>query len=120
MKVPSPTPRLISRPVLYAAVLASITLLAQPARSDDRGEISAVLDKYVKALYARDFRAAYEQISSADQRLKDVHSYSRERGEFRDFTLEAARAVAQAINISVVALLIDQERAAAKIKANVP
>lgn len=120
MKVPSPTPRLISRPVLYAAVLASITLLAQPARSDDRGEISAVLDKYVKALYARDFRAAYEQISSADQRLKDVHSYSRERGEFRDFTLEAARAVAQSINISVVALLIDQERAAAKIKANVP
>ena len=75
--------------------------MAQPARADDREEISTVLGKYVKALYARDFRAAYEQISSADQRLKDVHSYSRERGEFRDFTLEAARAVAQSVNVSL-------------------
>ena len=105
---------------LYAIVFALVALLAQPARADDREEISTVLDKYVKALYARDFRAAYEQISSADQRLKDVHSYSRERGEFRDFTLEAARIVAQSINISLVELRIDQERAAVKVKANVP
>ena len=74
----------------------------------------------MKALYARDFRAAYEQISSADQRLKDVHSYSRERGEFRDFILEAARAVAQSVDVSLVELRIDQERAVVKVKANVP
>jgi hypothetical protein len=107
-------------PALLAAVFALVTLLAQVARADDREEISLVLGKYVKALYARDFRAAYEQISRADQRLKDVHSYSRERGEFRDFALEAARAVARSVNISVVELVIDQERAAVKVKANVP
>ena len=107
-------------PALLAAVFALVTLLAQVARADDREEISLVLGKYVKALYARDFRAAYEQISRADQRLKDVHSYSRERGEFRDFALEAARAVAQSVNVSLVELRIDQERAAVKVKANVP
>ena len=105
---------------LYAIVFTLVELLAQPVRADDREEISAVLDKYVKALYARDFRAAYEQISSADQRLKDVHNYSRERGEFRDFTLEAARAVARSVNVSLVELGIDQDRATVKINANVP
>jgi hypothetical protein len=107
-------------PALLAAVFALVTLLAQLARADDREEISLVLGTYVKALYARDFRAAYEQISRADQRLKDVHSYSRERGEFRDFTLEAARAVARSVNVSVVELVIDQERATVKVKASVP
>jgi hypothetical protein len=105
---------------LRAAVLALVALLAQTARADDREAITAVLSTYVKGLYARDFRAAYEQISSADQRLKDVHSYSRERGEYRDFTLQAARAVAQSINVSVLALAIDRGRAAAKVKASVP
>ena len=105
---------------LYAAVIALVALLAQPARADDREEISTALGKYVKALYARDFRTAYEQISSADQRLRDVHSYSRARGEFRDFILEAARAVAQSVSVSLLELVIDQEHAVVKVKANVP
>jgi hypothetical protein len=105
---------------IFASVFALVALLAQPVKAGDREDISIVLDKYVKALYARDFRAAYEQISSADQRLKDVHSYSRERGEFRDFILEAAQAVAQSINVSIVELRLDHDRAAVKIKANVP
>jgi hypothetical protein len=120
MEFLSRTLRQLSRPVLFTAVLASVALLAQTAWCDDRVDIANVLDKYVKALYARDFRAAYEQISSADQRLKDVHNYSRERGEFRDFTLEAARAVAQSIIVSLVELRIDKERAVVKVKANVP
>jgi len=117
--LPLSSRRYLSLP-LSAAVFALVVLLARPASADDREEISALLDKYVKALYARDFRAAYEQISSADQRLKDVHSYSRERGEFRDFLLEAARAVAQSISVSVVELRIERERAAVKVTANVP
>jgi len=105
---------------LRAAVFALVALLAQTARADDREAIAAVLSTYVKALYARDFRAAYEQISSADQRLKDVHSYSRERGEFRDFTLQAARALAQGVRVSVLELAIDQGRAVMKVKTSVP
>jgi cytochrome c oxidase assembly protein CtaG/Cox11 len=120
MELQSRTLRQLSLPVMFTAVLAWVALMAQPAWSDDRVDIANVLDKYLKALYARDFRAAYEQISSADQRLKDVHNYSRERGEFRDFILEAARAVAQSIDVSLVELRVDQERATAKVKANVP
>lgn len=105
---------------LSATVFALVTLLTQTAAARDREEITAVLGAYVKALYARDFRAAYEHIFSADQRLKDVHSYSRERGEFRDFALQAARAVAQSVNVSVLELAIDQGRAVVKIKASVP
>jgi len=112
--------RLYQSRALWAAVFALVALLAQTARADDREAITAVLGAYVKALYARDFRAAYEQISRADQRLKDVHSYSRERGEFRDFALQAAGAVAQSVNVSVLELAIDQGRAVVKIKASVP
>ena len=106
--------------IRFASVIAIVALFAQFVRAGDREDIAIVLDSYVKALYARDFRAAYEQISSADQRLKDVHSYSRERGEFRDFTLEAARAIAQSIKISDIELRFDKDRAAVKVKANVP
>ena len=120
MELQSLSVRRSQSPALWATVFALVALLTQAARADDREEISAVLGAYVKALYARDFRAAYEQTSNADQRLKDVHSYSLERGEFRDFTLEAARAVARSVNVSVVELVIDRGRAAVKVKANVP
>ncbi|MGZ8445098.1 MAG: hypothetical protein ACXWXZ_17010 [Candidatus Binatia bacterium] len=111
--------RLLS-PAMFLGAIMSMALLAEFAKADERQEITTVVESYVKALYARDFRAAYEQISSADQRLKDVHSYNRERGEFRDFTLEAARAVAQSVSVRVVELRVDGERGTAKITANVP
>ncbi|MGZ8495642.1 MAG: hypothetical protein ACXWWP_07045 [Candidatus Binatia bacterium] len=111
--------RLLS-PAMFLGAMVSIALVAEFAKADERQEITTVVESYVKALYARDFRAAYEQISSADQRLKDVHSYNRERGEFRDFTLEAARAVAQSVSVRVVELRVDGERGTAKVTANVP
>jgi hypothetical protein len=108
------------RTPLALTVFALLVFLAQSVGAGEREDIAIVLDKYVKAVYARDFRSAYEQISSADQRLKDVHSYSRERGEYRDFAVEAARSVAQSVNILLAELRIDQERAAVKVKVNVP
>lgn len=110
----------LRRPALLAAVMTLVALFAQPARADDREEIATVLNRYVKALYARDFRAVYEQLSSADRRLKDVHSYSRERGEFRDFTLEAAQALAQSVEVSLLEQRIEQSRAIVKLRAKVP
>ena len=49
-----------------------------------------------------------------------MHSYSRERGAFRDFTLEAARAVAQSVEVNLTEQRIEQDRAVVKVKANVP
>lgn len=110
------------RPSLgYAAVaLALVALFAPIAAADDRADITEVVNKYVRALYARDFRAAYEQLSSADRRLKDVHSYSRERGEYRDFILEAARAVARSVGVDLLELRGQPDHAAIKMKAHVP
>ena len=105
---------------MFLGAMVSMALLAEFAKAAERQEITTVVENYVKALYARDFRAAYEQISSADQRLKDVHSYNRERGEFRDFILEAARALAQSVSVRVVELRVDGERGTAKVTANVP
>jgi hypothetical protein len=116
--------RSLSRRRLWATVLVTAVLilarLAPPARADDRAEIITVLNRYVKALYARDFRAVYEQLSSADQRLKDVHSYSRERGEFRDFTLEVAQALARSVEVNLIAQSVEPARATVKVKVNVP
>jgi len=115
-----PPPRRMRSLASIAVVMAFLPLLAPPASADDRTEIGAVVEKYLKALYARDFRAAYQQISSSDQRLKDVHTYSRERGEFRDFALEVARAVAQDIEVRLLEQRIGQERATVKVKAQLP
>jgi hypothetical protein len=82
---------------ICAAVVTALLLLATQraygaAVYDERAEIAALAGAYVRALYARDFRAAYTYISSQDQRLKDVHSYSRDRGAYSGFTQGAARA----------------------------
>lgn len=120
MKRLHPSPRRLLSSAMFLGTLVSMALLSEFAKADERQEVSTVVENYVKAVYARDFRAAYEQISGADRRLKDVHSYSRERGEFRDFTLEAARAVAQSVEVNLTEQRIEQDRAVVKVKANVP
>ncbi|HEY7219042.1 MAG TPA: cytochrome c oxidase assembly protein [Candidatus Binatia bacterium] len=66
-------------------------------------EPTEVLTKYLKSLYARDFRQAYRFIASEDQRLKSQRDYARERGSFTGFTLEAARKLAGQIELKPVA-----------------
>ena len=120
MKRHHSSPRRFLSLSLFVGAMALVIYFVEFAKADERQEMTAVLERYVKALYGRDFRAAYEQISSADRRLKDVHSYSRERGEFRDFTLEAARVVAQSVEVSLLDQRIEHDRAAVKVKASVP
>jgi len=57
------------------------------------------LARYLKHLYARDFRQAYRLISSEDQRLKLANEYVRERGAFTGIALDAARKLASFIEI---------------------
>ena len=61
-----------------------------------------VLTKYLKFLYARDFRHAYRFIASADHRLKSQKDYVRERGPFSGFALEAARKLSDRIELKPV------------------
>jgi cytochrome c oxidase assembly protein CtaG/Cox11 len=74
-----------------------LTSVPKPDRRTD--EPVQVLSNYLKFLYARDFRHAYRFIAAADQRLKPVNDYARERESFSGFTLEAARKLSGAIEI---------------------
>lgn len=64
-------------------------------RRDDRPV--QILNDYLKFLYARDFRRAYNFISTDDRQFKSQSAYVRERGPFTGFALEAARKLASLI-----------------------
>ena len=97
-------PAFIKRSLLF---LLSIALLATPLllwygaerRSDEPHQ---VLEKYLRVLYARDFRQAYRYISAADRELKSRADYVRERGAFQGLALDAARKLSDLIEIRPV------------------
>jgi len=62
-----------------------------------------VLQEYLKAVYARDYKRAYRFISSEDKKLKKEPVYVRERGPFFGFTSEVAHRLAELIEIQPVA-----------------
>ena len=69
-----------------------------------------MLSQYLRFLYARDFRQAYGFIAAEDQRLKTVNDYVRERGAFTGFALEAARRLADLIEIRLLSQQPDGAR----------
>ena len=79
-----------------------------------------VLSKYLKFLYARDFRRAYRFIATEDQRLKPVNDYVRERGSFSGFTLEAARKLSALIEIRPVSEQPDGNANRVKVDMKLP
>jgi hypothetical protein len=106
--------------MLVPALALSFLSVQSLQAADDRQEIMTVLERYVKAVYARDFRDAYTYISAQDQRLKDVHSYSRDRGSFTAFTLEVSRALASSVELVPIEQRLEQNQATVKVKAKVP
>lgn len=109
--------RVVSYMIVAALWLQSINA-AEPAR--DLGEIHQVLERYLRASYARDFTEAYSYISAADRRLKDERSYVRERAGFGGFALETARQLAGYMETSVLEHRIAGQRAYVKLSAKVP
>jgi hypothetical protein len=86
-------------------VLFTIVVLAAPALlwlskgNPPPSEPVEVLEKYLRFLYARDFRRVYRFISAADRELKTRNEYVRERGSFHGVALEAARKLSHQIAI---------------------
>jgi len=81
---------------------------------------SEVLNRYLKAAYARDFKEAYRFISSQDQRLKDEKRYVRERGAFSGFTLDVAKKLAGFIEATPVEKTISGDRATVQLQLKLP
>jgi len=92
--------------LLTSAILASpLVFWLNHIKSGD--DAIPVLTKYLRFLYARDLRQAYRFISTVDQRLKKQADYVRERGAFTGFALDAARKLAESIEIRPVSQQVD-------------
>jgi hypothetical protein len=106
--------------------LFSIAILAAPAflwvkvERQRSSEPVGVLTKYLKHLYARDFRQAYRFISAADRELKTQKDYVRERGAFNGVALDAARKLSALIKIQPVTQVADGSRTRVKIAMTLP
>lgn len=104
---------------LFLLALPALYLLSGRAEPAGGGPLP-VLEAYLRAGYARDYPAAYRHISSEDRRLKDEKSYSRERGTFGGFTLEAARKLAGYIVITPLEEKASAGRARLRVRFRVP
>lgn len=75
---------------------------------------------YLEAAYARDYRSAYRLVSSEDRKLKSESDYVRERGSFSGFTLDLARALAEAIEIEPLEIRREDGRAWIRARLSLP
>lgn len=113
-----------SRPLLFWVWLAAAAVLGgmAPGRAAvaDQRDAFAALDRYIRAIYARDYHEAYRLISSRDQRSKDRRAYVRDRGAFSGFTLQAARKLASYIEWQAVETRFEEDQARIKVAVRVP
>jgi hypothetical protein len=79
-----------------------------------------VLERYLRASYARDYQEAYKYLSAQDRRLKDERSYVSERGAFSGFTLVVAKKVADFIELRQADKHAEAGHASIKLKVAVP
>jgi hypothetical protein len=115
-------PPLIKKVLLAAGASALLALpvlvwLYTPNLADDP---VPVLSKYLRFLYARDLGQAYRFISTVDQRVKKREDYMRERGAFTGFALDAARKLAELIEIRLASLQMDGARSQVKVALKLP
>jgi hypothetical protein len=80
----------------------------------------SVLERYLKASYARDYKQAYRFISAKDRELKPEAVYVRERGAFNGFTLVAARKLAEGISIKPASITAAEDRTRIKVALKLP
>lgn len=111
----------------FLLALSTAILLALPLlfAINSLGERAAeapvqVLSRYLNFLYARDFHQAYRFISTEDQQLKRQDVYVRERGPFSGFTQEAARKLAELIDLHPVAEQWDGEFNRVRVAMRLP
>jgi hypothetical protein len=95
-------------PKLLAVILGCglLTLppfyLLQAERRVSETEPQRVVQAYLKAAYAHDFKKAYGLISSQDRQQKNENMYLREKGPFSGFSLDVARKLANLIEARAI------------------
>ena len=69
-----------------------------------------VVKTYLRAVFARDYRTAYQWISREDQKLKSRNVYVREKGAFTGAALEVTRALASLIRFDDFKTVLEGDR----------
>lgn len=117
-------PQFIKKCLLFfiTVVLLALPLLLGLKAADRKHDEKPVqvLSEYLKFLYARDFRRAYQFISAEDRRLKTQNDYVRERGPFTGFALEAARKLSGLIEARPVAQQPEGSRSRIRLALKLP
>ena len=115
-------PRIVKKSLLFLLVIA---ILAMPllfwlgTESRKSGPVE-ILAKYLRVLYARDFRQAYRFISAADRELNSQNDYVRESGPFSGVALDAARKLADLIEIQPLAQQADGAQSRVTLALKLP
>jgi hypothetical protein len=104
----------------FTSVLLALPLVFWLYNHEHSDDPVPTLSKYLKFLYARDIGQAYRFISTVDQRIKKRDDYVRERGAFTGFALEAARKLADLIEIRLLSQQLDGPRSRVKVALNLP
>jgi len=102
------------------ALVAAPLYLLNLERRSPAAEPVQTLARYLRALYARDFKQAYRFISAKDKQLKAEKVYLREQGSFRGFALEVARKLAQDITIRPAGFSSESDRTRVKVMFKLP
>jgi hypothetical protein len=89
-------------------------------RAHDAAVPASVIESYLRAVYARDFTAAYSFVSAEDRRVRDLERYLQQRGPFSGFALEVARTLSKALEVETVRQRIDASRAEVIVRYRVP
>ena len=111
---------------LWSALATAIVLLASGLQSEGADALpnlrdpALVIEDYLRATYARDYFDAYRYISAADQRVKDVNRYVQQKGALMGFALEAARKLADFLEIRPTQKQVAPDRIQAVTKIGVP
>jgi hypothetical protein len=98
----------------FASVLLASALLTLPSfyllraeRRNEKAEPQRILQTYLKAAYAHDFKKAYGLISEQDRQQKSEKMYLSEKGSFNGFSLDVARKLANLIEARAVRTDVD-------------
>lgn len=106
---------------VVAALLALAALyLPEHGQKEVKDGALTVVQSFLRATYARDYRAAYRFLSSADQRVRDETGYIQAQGAFSGFTLEVASKLAEFMELSVIDRSGDNQRQMVKVAYSVP
>jgi hypothetical protein len=96
--------------VTISLLVAAGTKLEAADQQANLREPALVIQRYLRATYAKDYLDAYRYISSADQRVRDINRYAQQRGAFAGFALEASRKLAGFIEINSTQKQLNPDR----------